>query len=237
MRSFDGLEYSPITVKKYKLNLQAPSIVVNTPAQNSQHDPNSPKGSVVSFSGTASDPYFGVNGNDIKEIWFEITEDSNPQFTSKFAITPSPGETLSAWQYDWDYRTYASGDYTFKIWAADSDFCKDDTSDQTCVVVTLNLKITNENARPNIALDNPLDNQVIRGSESTSISGYVWDNDGIITRVDIDIYKNGRDSGSAANTISITQNLIQAGEFNTSWNQNTIWKTNNLPHNLSLIHI
>ena len=231
VRSFDGLEYSPITVKKYKLNLQAPSIIVNTPAQNSQHDPNSPKGSVVSFSGTASDPYFGVNGNDIKEIWFEITEDSNPQFTSKFAITPSPGETLSAWQYDWDYRTYASGDYTFKIWAADSDFCKDDTSDQTCVVVTLNLKITNENARPNIALDNPLDNQVIRGSESTSISGYVWDNDGIITRVDIDIYKNGRDSGSAANTISITQNLIQAGEFNTSWNQNTIWKTNNLPHN------
>ena len=93
------------------------------------------------------------------------------------------------------------------------------------------MKITNENARPNIALDNPLDNQVIRGSESTSISGYVWDNDGIITRVDIDIYKNGRDSGSAANTISITQNLIQAGEFNTSWNQNTIWKTNNLPHN------
>ena len=90
VRSFDGLEYSPITVKKYKLNLQAPSIVVNTPAQNSQHDPNSPKGSVVSFSGTASDPYFGVNGNDIKEIWFEITEDSNPQFTSKFALTASP---------------------------------------------------------------------------------------------------------------------------------------------------
>ena len=231
VRSFDGLDYSPIAVKKYKLNLEAPSIVVNTPAQNSQHNPNSAKGSVISFSGTASDPYFGVNGNDIKEIWFEITEDSNPQFTSKFAITPASGETLSAWQYDWNYRTYASGDYTFKIWAADSDFCKDDTSDETCVVVTLNLEIINENAKPNIALDYPLNNEVIRGSESTAISGYVWDNDGIITRVDIDIYKNGRDSGSAANTITITQNLIQAGEFNTSWNQNSIWKTNNLPHN------
>ena len=231
IRSFDGLDYSPITVKKYKLNLQAPSVVVNTPAQDSQHNPNSPKGSIVSFSGTASDPYFGVNGNDIKEIWFEITEASSPQFASKFAITPAPGETLSAWQYDWNYRTYASGDYTFKIWAADSDFCKDDTSDSTCVVVTLRLKITNENAQPNIALDKPLNNEVIRGSESTAVSGYVWDNDGIITRVDIDIYKNGRDSGSAANTITITQNLIQDGQFNTSWNQNTIWKTNNLPHN------
>ena len=231
VRSFDGLDYSPVTVKKYKLNLEAPSIIVNTPAQNSQHDTNSPKGSVISFSGTTSDPYFGVNGNDVKEIWFEITEDSNPQFTSKFAITPSPGATLSAWQYDWNYRTYASGDYTFKIWAADSDFCKDDTSDETCVVVTLNLKITNENAQPNIALDYPLDNEVIRGSESTSITGYVWDNDGIITRVDIDIYKNGRDSGSAPNTITVTQDLLQDGQFNTTWNQNTVWRTKNLPHN------
>ena len=231
IRSFDGLDYSPISVKKYKLNLQAPSIVVDTPAQNSQHDTNSLKGSVISFSGTASDPYFGVNGNDIKEIWFEIFENSNPQFASKFAITAAPGETLSAWQYDWNYRTYASGNYTFKIWAADSDFCKDDTSDVTCVVVTLNLKIINENAQPNIALDYPFNNEVIRGSESTPIAGYVWDNDGIITRVDIDIFKNGRDSGSAANTITVTQNLIQDGAFNTSWNQNTIWKTNNLPHN------
>ena len=231
IRSFDGLDYSPISVKKYKLNLQAPSVVVDTPSQNSQHDTNSLKGSVISFSGTASDPYFGVNGNDIKEIWFEIFENSNPQFASKFAITAAPGETLSAWQYDWNYRTYASGNYTFKIWAADSDFCKDDTSDVTCVVVTLNLKIINENAQPNIALDYPFNNEVIRGSESTPIAGYVWDNDGIITRVDIDIFKNGRDSGSAANTITVTQNLIQDGAFNTSWNQNTIWKTNNLPHN------
>jgi len=231
VRSFDGLDYSPVVVKRYKLNLEAPSIIVNTPAQNSQHDTNSPKGSVISFSGTASDPYFGVNGNDIKEIWFEITEDSNPQFTSKFAITPAPGETLSAWQYDWNYRTYASGDYTFKIWAADSDFCKDDTSDETCDVITLNLKITNENAQPNVALDYPLNNEVVRGSESTSIAGYVWDNDGIITRVDIDIYKNGRDSGSAPNTITVTQDLLQDGQFNTTWNQNTVWRTKNLPHN------
>ena len=231
VRSFDGLDYSPVTVKRYKLNLEAPSVIVNTPAQNSQHDTNSPKGSVISFSGTASDPYFGVNGNDIKEIWFEITEDSNPQFTSKFAITPAAGETLSAWQYDWNYRTYASGDYTFKIWAADSDFCKDDTSDVTCDVITLNLKITNENAQPNIALDYPLNNEVVRGSESTSIAGYVWDNDGIITRVDIDIYKNGKDSGSAPNTITVTQDLLQDGQFNTTWNQNTVWRTKNLPHN------
>ena len=231
VRAYDGLDYSPVTVKRYKLNLEAPSIVVNTPAQNSEHNSNSPKGPVISFSGTSSDPYFGVNGNDIKEIWFELIEDSSPQLTSKFALTPSVGETLSAWQYDWNYLTYASGDYTFRIWAADSDFCKDDTSDETCDVVTLNLKIVNENAQPNIALDYPLDNSVVRGSESTSISGYVWDNDGLITRVDIDIYKNGKDSGSAANTITITQDQIQNGEFNTSWSTNSLWKTNNVPHN------
>ena len=71
----------------------------------------------------------------------------------------------------------------------------------------------------------------MRGSESTSIAGYVWDNDGIITRVDIDIYKNGRDSGSAPNTITVTQDLLQDGQFNTTWNQNTLWRTKNLPHN------
>ena len=49
------------------------------------------------------------------------------------------------------YTNLDPGDYTFRIWAADSDFCKDDTSDETCDVVTLNLKIVNENAQPNIA--------------------------------------------------------------------------------------
>ena len=231
IRSFDGLDYSPEVVKKYKLNLEGPSVVVNTPSPNSEHDSRSPKGTKVTFTGTASDPYNGVAGNDIQQVWFEISEDSNPQYTSKFAITPSAGETLSNWEYEWDYGTYASGDYTFHIWAADSDFCKDDTSDSTCNFVELKMKIINQNARPNIALDYPIDYDVIRGSSSTDISGYAWDNDGLITRVDIDIYKGGRDSGSASNTISITQDQILEGEFNTSWSQNSVWRTNNLPHN------
>ena len=230
IRSFDGLKYSPVEVIDYKLNLEAPSIVVNTPAQNSQHDSNSPIGSVVSFSGTSLDPYIGALGNDVKQIWFELSKDSDPLSASKFAITPGEGESLTNWQYDWDYSTYKSGDYTFKIWAADSDFCKDDTSDVTCQVVIRNFKIINENAIPIVVLDYPFDNQVIRGSESTSISGFATDNDGSITRVDIDIYKDGRNSGSSVNTITITQDQLLDGQFNTSWNLNSVWRTNNLPH-------
>ena len=229
-RSFDGLEYSPIVVKKFKLNLEAPSLTVNIPGQNSVHDSSSPKGSIISFAGTASDPYFGVLGNDIQEIWFEITEKANPQFASKFSITPEVGQTLSAWEYDWNFRTYPSGDYLFKIWAADSDFCKDDTSDLTCDVKELDLTIINENAAPNIALDYPLQNEIVPGELSTPISGYVWDYDGLITRVDISIYKGGRNLGGTPTTITINQDQIIEGEFNTSWNTVTGWRTNNLPN-------
>ena len=53
VRSYDGLEYSPITVRKFKLNLEAPNVVINTPSNGQTHPPSSAKGSIVSFSGTA----------------------------------------------------------------------------------------------------------------------------------------------------------------------------------------
>ena len=113
-------------------------------------------------------------------------------------------QTLSAWEYDWNFRTYPSGDYLFKIWAADSDFCKDDTSDLTCDVKELDLTIINENAAPNLALDCPLQNEIVPGELSTPISGYVWDYDGLITGRHLNL-QGGRNLGGTPTTITINQ--------------------------------
>ena len=232
VRSFDGLEYSPITVRKFKLNLEAPDIVINTPSNGQTHSPNSAKGSIVSFSGTASDPYFGILGSDIQTIWFEIRNEANGQ-TSKFGINANPevGLSLTAWSYDWDYSIYQTGTYTFTIWAADSDFCKNDYNAETCKEKTIQVNIENNNAKPGIVLESIFDTEVIRGSESTPISGYVWDNDGIVTRVEIDIYQGGRSTGNSPTNIIIRQDQIDNGIFNSSWDLTNVWKTNTLPHN------
>ena len=67
VRSYDGLDNSPVEVRKYKLNLVAPSILVDTPNDGTTHDTGK-----VTFTGTASDPYSGTWGSDITSIWFEI---------------------------------------------------------------------------------------------------------------------------------------------------------------------
>ena len=187
VRAYDGLEYSPLEVGKFKLNLEAPTVVINTPADGQSHSPSSAKGSVVSFSGTASDQYSGIQGSDIQQIWFEIRNEANGQ-TSKFSIdTENGAQTLNAWSYDWDYSIYATGQYTFTIWAADSDFCTSDYYAETCDPQIIEVNIENDKSIPGIVLESMYATQVIRGSPSTPISGYVWDNDGIVTRVEIDI--------------------------------------------------
>jgi len=230
VRSYDGLEYSPLTVRKYKLNLEAPTLVINTPANGQTHTPNSQKGSFVSFTGTATDQYFGIQGSDIQTIWFEITDEQSG-LKSKFPVTADLGESLTAWSYYWDYSIYSTGKYTFTIWASDSDFCGNDYSDSTCDQKSVEVNIVNENARPGIVLESMYEGEVIRGSESTPISGYVYDNDGLITRVEIDIYSGGRSTGNSPYSIVIRQDQIEGGDFNSSWDTANIWKTNSLPHN------
>jgi hypothetical protein len=213
------------------LNLEAPTVVINTPADGQSHSPNSAKGSVVSFSGTASDQYSGIQGSDIQQIWFEIRNEANGQ-TSKFSIdTENGAQTLNAWSYDWDYSIYATGQYTFTIWAADSDFCTSDYYAETCDPQIIEVNIENDNSIPGIVLESMYATQVIRGSPSTPISGYVWDNDGIVTRVEIDIYQGGRNNGNSPTNIIIRQDQIDSGVFNTSWDLTNVWKTNSLPHN------
>tara|TARA_B110000459_G_scaffold195696_1_gene236655 strand:+ start:4341 stop:8903 length:4563 start_codon:yes stop_codon:yes gene_type:complete len=230
VRSYDGLEYSPLTVRKFKLNLEAPSVIVNTPSDGQSHSPSSSKGYIVSFSGTASDQYLGIRGSDIQKIWFEIRNNENGQ-TSKFSINAEVGQSLSAWSYDWDYSIYATGQYTFTIWAADSDFCTNDYNADTCDPQSLEVNIENDNAIPGIVLESMYSGEVIRGSISTPISGYVWDNDGVVTRVEIDIYQGGRNTGNSPTNIIVRQDQLDSGVFNTSWDLTNVWKTNSLPHN------
>ena len=171
-----------------------------------------------------------MQGSDIQNIWFEIRNELNGQ-TSKFSITADVGESLTAWTYVWDYSIYNSGEYTFTIWASDSDFCKNDYNDLTCYPQSIKVIIENENAIPGIVIESLYEGQVVRGSSSTPISGYVWDNDGQVTRVEIDIYRDASSTGNSPNNIIIRQDQIDSGLFNTSWDLNNVWKTDSLPHN------
>jgi len=51
-RAFDGIDYSPIVYKTFKLNTQPPTIFITSPSSFSSHD-----GGYVNFVGTAQDPY------------------------------------------------------------------------------------------------------------------------------------------------------------------------------------
>ena len=173
VRSYDGLDYSPIEVRKYKLNLVAPTILVETPNDGSSHDNNK-----VTFTGTASDPYSGTWGSDIQSIWFDINGPNG--YTSHFAI-----EGSTAWSYDWQFEELSSGTYTFSIWAADSDFCIDIIG--SCNAETRTLTILNDNALPFVQLSEPINSDVLRASEEQLIQGVARDNDGQVTRVEIQI--------------------------------------------------
>ena len=173
VRAYDGLDYSPIEVRKYKLNLVAPTILVETPNDGTTHG-----NAKVSFTGTASDPYTGTWGSDIESIWFDITGPNG--YTSHFAI-----EGSTVWSYDWAFEELDSGVYVFNIWAADSDFCIDLVG--ICTAETRTLTINNDNALPFVSVSQPVPSDVIRASDEYMIQGVARDNDGQVTRVEIDI--------------------------------------------------
>ncbi|MBT6645791.1 MAG: hypothetical protein HOB52_08295 [Euryarchaeota archaeon] len=179
IRAFDGLDYSPILTRVFQLNTAAPLIYVDSPANHSSHD-----GSSVTFTGRASDPYAGINGNDIQKIHFEIR--SEVEGSDDFYVTTTtPGGP--AWSYTWDFSAQLSGEYTFNIWASDSNFCK--SSKDECAWRSLVLDIENENARPIIELSDPLPDAGgrISSSEATLIAGVSKDADGQVTKVLIEI--------------------------------------------------
>ena len=110
VRSYDGLDYSPVQSRLFKLNLVPPTLLLDVPTDGSTHSTGS-----ILFQGSAADPYSGVYGSDIESIWFDI---SGPSYNATFA---SPGST--SWSFNWDVSSLPSGEYTVSVWAADSDFC------------------------------------------------------------------------------------------------------------------
>lgn len=219
VRSYDGLDYSPVTVRQYKLNLVAPTIVVDVPNTGSTHSTGK-----VLFQGTAADPYSGTYGSDIKKIWFHITSDEN-DYISHFYT-----EGSTSWSYEWDFSELLSGQYTFEVWASDSDFCIDDSG--ICIVETRVLDIVNENTPPQLQLSwigspdqmtGGVDDGVIRAATNTTIVGVARDVGGQVTRVEIDIV----DLGTG---ITLNNGPLPVTSFNPDGSWSAIWDTSKLDH-------
>ena len=218
IRSYDGLDYSPIEVRQFKLNLVPPTILVDVPTQGSVHQ----NGKVL-FQGTSFDPYQGTYGSDVKQIWFHITgpNDFEQQFFQQGSTT---------WSYEWLVSELPTGDYTIEVWAADSDFCIDDSSD--CVVETRTITINNDNIPPNLQLSwigaedqssGGIDGDTVRASKETKIIGVARDIGGLVTRVEIEIT-------DLANGIVLNDGPLPVTTFaiDGSWVAN--WDTSKLVH-------
>ncbi|MAH29640.1 MAG: hypothetical protein CL959_03045 [Euryarchaeota archaeon] len=174
IRSYDGLDYSPIEVRKFKLNLVPPTLYLNEPLDGSTHS----NGKIL-FTGTASDPYAGTWGSDIQDIWFDVSGPNG--YASHFAIDGSV-----AWAYEWNFEELETGEYTFEVWASDSDFCDDVQG--TCVISTRTVMVLNDNIIPIVDLLEPDGTQPVQAEETTTLVGFASDGaDGTITRVEIEI--------------------------------------------------
>ena len=174
IRSYDGLDYSPIEVRKFKLNLVPPTLYLNEPLDGSVHS----NGKIL-FTGTASDPYAGTWGSDIQDIWFDVTGPNG--YSSHFAIDGSV-----AWAYEWNFEELETGEYTFEVWASDSDFCDD--MQGTCVISKRTVTVLNDNVPPIVDLLEPDGLLPVRAETDTTLIGFASDGaDGTITRVEIEI--------------------------------------------------
>jgi hypothetical protein len=211
VRSYDGLDYSPVEVRKYKLNLVAPTTLVNSPADGTSHTNGK-----VTFTGTSSDPYSGTWGSDIKSIWFDINGPNG--YTANFDVSGS-----TAWAYDWIFQELQTGQYDFRIWASDSDFCNTKSSWVDCEHETRTININTDNAIPFVQLSEPLNSDILRASDTQLIQGVALDNDGLVTRVEISIF----DLASGA-TVNNGPNPVTNFAPNGAWY--TTWDTSDLIH-------
>ena len=209
IRSFDGLDYSEIISKTIKLNTQPPVLTVSEPADGTLHR-NDEK--IITFSGVATDDYGCPSdcGSDIANVYIVI---EGPQY---YSDTPADavwnGDT---WTYDWSYAALprTSDDYTFTIWASDSDFCIGLVDE--CVPEVISLSIDNANRNPLIQINDPNDGSYVETGESTIISGVAQDPDGNVNRVDIEI----RDvvDEILIDTITLTGSEIDGDRWATDW--------------------
>ena len=215
-RAFDGLEYSPILTRTIKVNTEAPTISVTSPSTQSTHTDGT-----VTFEGTAHDSY-GCPidcGTDIDQIYFQI---EGPNYN---VITSTDGGTDWSWTWDFSGLPRDLATYTFTIWASDSNFCKGEIDE--CEAVVIDLQIDNQNSRPFVSLTSPQSGQIYAVDEKSIISGVARDNDGDITRVDVEIFdvSNG--------FLNVFTGAVTEIESNGYWELE--WDSRILTHNMQYL--
>ena len=211
-RAFDGIEYSPISSISVKLNSQAPTVSVSSPSPFSTHSDDS-----VTFEGAAYD-YYGCPeqcGKDLSEIYFQI---EGPNFQ---VVTPVSGGTSWTWTWEFSGQPRVVADYTFKIWASDSDFCNGIIDE--CVPVELILTIDNSNSAPFISISTPKESDRMPVSEESIFGGVARDNDNDVTRVDIEVLD------TANGMIEVHSESVT--EFDSNGEFTSIWDSRALRHN------
>ena len=213
IRSYDGLDYSPIEVRKFKLNLVPPTLYLNEPLDGSTHS----NGKIL-FTGTASDPYSGTWGSDIQDIWFDVSGPNG--YSSHFAI-----DGAVAWAYDWNFEELETGEYTFEVWASDTDFCDDEQG--ICVISTRTVTVLNDNSIPIVDLLEPDGIQPVRAETNTLLTGYASDGaDGTITRVEIQIL----DLASGLPVLDGPDPVTSFTQAGPGYSWSAVWDTSKLVH-------
>ena len=211
VKSFDGIDDSIVTTRVFKLNINPPSIVLESPTDGSTHS-----GSDIMFSGTASDNYQGVWGSDIRDIWFQVEGPNN--YSANY---PAGMGGSSIWSDKWNFSSLPSGDYTFTVWASDSNYCHEEVD--ICDADTITVTVDNDNRLPIIQVSEPLPLDSIRASEETVISGVARDNDGQVTRVEITIF-------DLASGIELLDGPDPITNFQPNGAWATYWDTSDLVH-------
>ena len=208
-RAFDGIDYSPISMITVKLNSQAPTVSVSSPSPLSTHSDGT-----VTFEGAAYD-YYGCPsqcGKDISEIYFQI---EGPNFQ---VVTPVSGGTSWMWTWDFSGQPRIVADYTFKIWASDSDFCNGIIDE--CSPAELTLTIDNSNSAPFISISSPKESDRMPVSEESTFSGVARDNDNDVTRVDIEVLDTANGM-IQVHSESVTEFNLN-GEFISTWDSRAL---------------